>query len=158
MTEDIRKKVGICGLYCGTCPSYLAYQKNDVELLEKMSKERGISVEEMRCEGCLSDKLAPHCVDCRHGFRKCASEKQVTWCFECEDFPCQRLEDFRNVHIVNGISHHEHIIEENEYIKAHGLEKWVEKQDRAARCPGCGETLYWHDRQCGNCLKPIRSG
>ncbi|MFH0837933.1 MAG: DUF3795 domain-containing protein [Patescibacteria group bacterium] len=156
MEKDVRKLIGICGLYRGTCPSYLAHRKNDVEMLEKMSRERGYSIEELRCDGCLSDKVAPHCVDCRHGFRKCAAEKQVTWCFECTDFPCRRLRDFTNVHVVNGISHHEHIIEEDEYMRDHGIEPWVEKQEAAAKCPGCGETLYWHVRECGNCHSKVR--
>ncbi|MFC1886036.1 DUF3795 domain-containing protein [Thermodesulfobacteriota bacterium] len=156
MEKDVNKLVGVCGLFCGTCPSYLAHRKNDVEMLEKMSRERGYSIEELRCDGCLSDKVAPHCADCRHGFRKCAAEKQVTWCFECTDFPCQRLRDFTDVHVVNGISHHEHIIEEDEYMRKHGIEPWVEKQEAAAKCPGCGEMLYWHVRECGNCHAKVR--
>ena len=156
MEKDARKLVGICGLYCGTCPSYLAYRKNDMELLEKMSRERGYSIEELRCDGCLSDKVASHCVDCRHGFRKFSAEKQVTWCFECTDFPCQRLRDFTDVHVVNGISHHERIIDEDEYMREHGIEPWMEKQEAAAKCPECGETLYWHVRECGNCHAKVR--
>ena len=97
MKQDVSKMVGICGLYCGTCPCYLADKKHDEKYLERMSRERGYSVEEIHCHGCLSDKVAVHCKDCSHGFRKCASEKQVTWCFQCDDFPCQRLKDFKDV-------------------------------------------------------------
>jgi len=156
MKQDVRKMVGICGLYCGTCPSYLAYRKNDMDQLEKMSQEKGYSIEEIRCDGCLSDKVSVHCVDCRHGFRKCAAEKQVKWCFQCDAFPCQRLEDFTDVHIVNGISHHKHIIDDLAYMKENGIELWVETQEKAARCPGCGETLYWFDRECASCQSQIR--
>lgn len=53
--QDIRELVGICGLYCGTCPDYLAYRENDVEQLHKISQETGIPVEEIRCDGCLSE-------------------------------------------------------------------------------------------------------
>ena len=156
MRTDAEKIVGICGLYCGSCPSYLAYKKNDVELLEKMSRERGFSIEELRCEGCLSDKVSANCRGCRAGFRECAEEKQVSWCFQCDDFPCQRVKDFTKVHIVNGIPHHEHIIEDLEYMKTHGVEPWVEKQEKAAQCPGCGETLYWCDRECTSCGAKVR--
>jgi hypothetical protein len=156
MKQDKSKLVGICGLYCGTCPSYLADRKNDLEYLEKMSQERGYSVEEIRCDGCLSDNVAVYCVDCRHGFRKCAAEKQVSWCFQCDEFPCQRLEDFTDVHIVNDISHHENIIDDLEYMKRHGIDKWVEAQEKAACCPGCGEMLYWFDRECPGCQTQVR--
>ncbi|MBW2311331.1 MAG: DUF3795 domain-containing protein [Deltaproteobacteria bacterium] len=49
--------------------------------------EKGIPVEPIGCDGCLSERVSPHCVDCRHGFRRCAAEKKVTWCFECPEFP-----------------------------------------------------------------------
>jgi len=155
MKQDVSKLVGICGIYCGTCPSYLAFQKNDMERLEKMSIEKGLYIHELQCDGCLSDRLASHCIDCKHGFRTCAAEKQVKWCFECDDFPCQRLEDFKDVHIVNGISHHEHLIEELKYIKDHGIEDWVKLQDKKALCSGCGEVLYWFDRECPDCQEKV---
>ena len=151
MEQNVRKLVGICGLYCGTCPSYLAYRKNDVEQLERISQAMDISIEEIRCDGCLSDKVMPYCVECKAGFRQCAREKKVTWCFECSDFPCQRLRGFTNVHIVSGISHHAHVIGDLQYMKEHGVEQWVEGQERGGRCPQCWERLYWFDRECPNC-------
>ena len=156
MEQDVRKLVGICGLYCGTCPVYLAPRKNDTKQLEEMSQARGIPIKDIRCDGCLSDNLFPPCVECRHGFRQCAGEKKVTWCFECSDFPCQWLEDFKDVHIVNGISHHAHVIDDLKYMKEHGVEQWVEEQERGGRCPQCQEKLYWFDRQCPSCHLRIR--
>ena len=156
MKEDVRKLVSICGLYCGTCPQYLAYQENDAEQLAKISRERGIPVKEVRCDGCLSDRVISFCVECRHGFRQCAKEKKVTWCFECVDFPCQRLRDFTNIHIVDGISHHAHVIDDLQYMKEQGIEAWVEKQEKAGRCPQCGKRLYWFTRVCPNCQTRIR--
>ena len=151
MEKDAWKLVGICGIYCGTCPSYLAQQENDLAELEKRARERNFTIEEVRCDGCHSDNVMPTCVECRHGFRQCAREHGVTWCFECPDFPCQRLEGFRHVHIENGISHHEHLIEELQYIKDHSQEEWLEKMDREGRCPQCGKRLYWHTRVCPDC-------
>ena len=156
MRQDASKLVGICGLYCGTCPSYLAYQENDVEEIERTSQRLGIPIEEVRCDGCLSGRVRPRCVDCKPGFRRCATEKKVTWCFQCPDFPCQRLRDFTNVHIVNGISHHAHVIDDLQYMKEHGIEQWLEKQDRAARCPQCGKKLYWFSRVCPGCHTNVR--
>jgi hypothetical protein len=154
--HDVRELVGICGLYCGTCPRYLAYQENDVEQLNEISRETGVPIEEIRCDGCLSDNVSPTCLECRHGFRQCAGEKNVTWCFECDDFPCQRLHDFRDVHVVNGISHHIHVIEDLQYMKNHGVEQWVAEQERTGSCPKCGKRLYWFAHECPTCHTHVR--
>ena len=156
MEKDAWKLVGICGIYCGTCPSYLAQQENDIAELEKRARERNFTLEEVRCNGCHSDKVMPTCVECKSGFRKCAREHGITWCFECPDFPCQRLEDFKHVHIENGISHHENLIEELQYMKENGLETWLEKVEKEGRCPQCGKRLYWFVRDCPECHTHIK--
>ena len=53
------KCAAICGLFCGTCPSYPD-----------------------ECQGCLSDKLRGDCVECSMGFRACAEEHGVVRCNE----------------------------------------------------------------------------
>lgn len=156
MEKNTTNLAGIYGLYCGTCPNYLAYQEDDQVQLQKISQATGLPVEKIRCDGCLSDILMPHCIECRHGFRKCSAEKKVTWCFQCPEFPCQRLSNFKNVHIVDGISHHEHVIDELQYMKGHGIEEWAQKQDKAGRCPQCGKMLYWFARECPGCHTKIR--
>ena len=60
MKQDLGKLVGTCGLYCGTCPYYLAYRKNDIEYMQRRSQEKGYSLDELRCDGCHSDKVAAH--------------------------------------------------------------------------------------------------
>ena len=154
--QDKTRMVGICGIYCGTCPYYLAHRKNDTAELARLSEEAGLPVEEIRCDGCLSDKLYAPCVECKYGFRQCARDKGVTWCFQCQDFPCQRLRDHRDIHIVNGISHHEHLIEYLQYMKENGVERWISEQEKAGRCPECGTMLYWYSRECSNCQAKVR--
>ncbi len=106
MERDAAQLVGICGLHCGTCSYYLAHREDDTGELERISRAHRIPISEARCDGCLSDRVMPHCADCRHGFQRCAADKEVTWCFQCLDFPCQRLTDFLHVHVVSGVSHH----------------------------------------------------
>jgi len=154
--EEKRKMVGICGIYCGTCPKHLAPRIQDDAYLNQTSRETGYSAEETRCDGCLSEKVYPACIDCRAGFRRCAQEKNITWCFQCPDFPCQRLRDFLDIHIVNGISHHARLIEELQNMKDQGIDAWIEKQEKAGRCPECGKMLYWYDLQCSNCQSPVQ--
>lgn len=156
MSQDVFKQVGICGIYCGTCPMYLAYRKNDSKQLDNISKEWGLPIEEIPCDGCHSDKLFSPCRECRHGFRECAKQKGVTWCFQCPDFPCSRLEDFRDIHVVNGISHHDHVIEDLKDMKEQGVEQWVEEQNKNGCCPRCGTMLYWFVLECPDCHIQIR--
>lgn len=159
MEKDLKQKVkqlvGICGIYCGTCPKYLAPRYQDLDYIRRTSEETGLPPEQIRCDGCLSDNVFPSCRDCRHGFRRCARENKVTWCFECRHFPCQRLRDFLPIHVVNGISHHARLIEELQFMKEHGIERWLQRQQQAGRCPQCGRMIYWHDRQCPACQKQI---
>jgi len=122
------RTAAICGLFCETCPQY-----------------------PVDCEGCLSDKLAPHCRDCKHGFRDCAREKGVTRCFECNEFPCERLERFKHVHVVNGISHHEQVVEDLQYMKDFGVEKWVAEKREENRCMKCGSLILWHEKHTHTC-------
>ena len=156
MEDPIRNRVGICGLYCGTCPYFLAPRIGDTDMMTRFSQEKGIPAEALRCDGCLSDRVSDHCVDCRHGFRECAAAHGVTWCFQCGDFPCERLEGFRDVHVVNGVSHHARVIEDLREIKGGGMDAWVEKQEADTRCPTCGRALYWFDPSCPDCNPDIR--
>ena len=153
--KDVRELTGICGIYCGTCPKYLADRDQDVQEVSKMSQKDGVPVGEVRCDGCLSDQVYPTCVDCRHGFRRCSQEKGVTWCFQCPYFPCQRLHAFKDIHEVNGIWHHKRIIEHLRFMKDHGIEEWVKEQDKAGSCPSCGNMLYWYALQCPRCGNPV---
>ena len=119
---------GICGLFCGTCPSFPE-----------------------ECEGCLSGKVAEKCLDCRMGFRKCAGEKGVTRCYECLDFPCKRLEDFIPIHVVNGIVHHENVIKDLFLMKEIGVQHWVDKQTEEHTCTVCGQLIPWPETNTHPC-------
>jgi predicted amidophosphoribosyltransferase len=41
-------------------------------------------------------------------------------------------------------------------MKRHGIEAWVEQQDKAGRCPECGKRLYWFARVCPACHSPLK--
>ena len=158
MTPDPEKITGICGLYCGDCPYYLAPRLGDRDQLAALSRAKGLPEEELRCDGCLSERVAPDCRECKHGFRACAAGHGVTWCFECAEFPCARLEDFSRQHVVNGICHHEHIIEDLAFMREHGPQEWVSRQEHRGDCPACGRPAYWFSLECPVCGTKIRDG
>jgi hypothetical protein len=48
------------------------------------------------------------------------------------------------------------VIDDLQYMKEHGLERWVEGQERAGSCSQCGKRLYWFIRVCHGCHTQIR--
>ncbi len=122
---------GICGLFCETCPKFA----------------------DGKCKGCLSDMVAEACVSCSPGFRECAKEHGIERCSECEDFPCDRLQKFKDCHVVNGISHHEFILEYVRDQREMGVEAWVKKQEELHTCPTCGTMTVWCEKYCRKCGK-----
>lgn len=151
MDGPLRNLLGICGLYCGNCPNYLAPRLGDSATLEALAAEKGVSPADQACDGCLSGRVSGECRSCAHGFRDCAREHDVTWCLECGEFPCRRLEDFRHVHVKNGISHHAAVIEDLRSICRCGAKAWVARKAAESACPGCGRRRYWYDRACPAC-------
>lgn len=90
-TEQDRKLITPCGLYCGRCPLYLA--RTDALLRKRMAEAQG--VEEIKlelCAGCktLEGKVpvlnSPVCAP-----YTCVTSKNLEFCYECPDFPCLKL-------------------------------------------------------------------
>jgi hypothetical protein len=129
-----KELIAPCGMNCGLCSRYLALQ-NDVQ-----SKEIKI----------------PYCEGCRPKDRKCAFQKrcqlllkrQVRYCYECPDFPCDNLHKLDN-------RYREHyrmsMIENQEYIRDNGMEKFLEKEEKKWQCPDCKSTICCHNGICYNC-------
>lgn len=116
---------GVCGIFCGDCPQY-----------------------PQECHGCLSDHVAAHCKVCPNGFRHCAAQKDVVWCFQCAEFPCTRLKAFLNTHWENGISHHAECIVRLQRMRDVGVEAVVNEAFTKATCPQCGKVLPWNNPAC----------
>ena len=96
------KHIAMCGLNCSSCAAFIATQKNDNELREKTAKEwtkryrsdgrnrPPVKPEDINCKGCLSDgPIYLYCRQCK--IRKCAVEKGVKNCKECEQYRCNQL-------------------------------------------------------------------
>jgi len=61
-----------CGLYCGACGVRIADRTNDDILKGKMAKAFGVSLDDVRCQGCMSGTVFVYCRTC--AIRKCALE------------------------------------------------------------------------------------
>ena len=100
--------ISFCGLNCSKC-----------KMLE--SKE---------CQGCRGSIENHHSPDCK--FAPCAKERGHSYCFECSDFPCEKLQEFAS----DGHEHHCLAVENLKRMEKIGLEKWKEEQPRVMFCPG----------------------
>ena len=88
---DYTQLTSPCGRDCFNCPLYLA---RDNERLQRIvSKKMGIPLENAVCQGCRNEKgVIPFLKEygtCN--LFQCTQDKGITFCFECDDFPCDHL-------------------------------------------------------------------
>ena len=102
------KHIAICGLECGSCPMLIATQKDDEAMRTRVAKEWSekyraegldrpeLKPEDINCDGCLSQSgnLYLYCRNCQ--IRKCALEKGISNCGECENYRCEKLIKLHN--------------------------------------------------------------
>ncbi len=78
-----------CGLFCGSCPLYKAWQ--DPEFHKTLAEKMKVPPEKAKCPGCrpASGSVTPIGETCQT--YRCAQEKQVSFCYQCNAFPCHKL-------------------------------------------------------------------
>ena len=135
--------LGICGVYCGACSTYRAYNDKDQALFQR-NVDMGMPPDQIFCKGCGSDVLNEWCANCE--FRKCVKERGIVYCFECEDFPCKKLIDFSKTrpHRTLGLRN-------LKQLKGTSIEEWLKQQEKRWTCSSCGKKLHWYSRKCPDC-------
>jgi len=133
------KLIAPCGMNCGICVSYLAMQNN--------LKKKGFS--KKYCEGCL-----PRGKNCAFMKGNCEllGKGLVRFCYECKEFPCRRLKSLDKRYRDK---YHMSMIENQEFIQEHGIEKFLEKEEKKWKCPKCGDAVCCHNGLCMNCQLDI---
>lgn len=124
-----------CGMNCAICSGYLAYSHN-------IPRQRG--------------KIT-HCIGCRPRNKHCAYIKgyceklrnnSLDFCYECPDFPCQRLKTLDKRYRNNyGMS----MIENLNEIKSGGIDTFLENRRKKYECPKCGGVICIHNKKCYDC-------
>ena len=133
----------VCGLFCPSCTIYIG-STADPKRLERMAAERGLAVEDLRCEGCRSNNRYPFCATCF--MFKCAADKGLDFCGACDEYPCQELEDFQAK-----MPHRLDLWQAQERIQAIGWEAWFEEMLERYACPECGAINSAYDAICYVC-------
>jgi predicted RNA-binding Zn-ribbon protein involved in translation (DUF1610 family) len=132
-----------CGLYCGACTIMLANQNGE---LESLAKQWEMKVDDLKCFGCKSGQVAIFCTDCE--IKACAEDKQLDFCFQCDEFPCARMIEFRD---DEKYPYHQVVFNSLEDIRQKGIDTWLKEQDARWSCPNCGERFAWRDEVCKHC-------
>jgi hypothetical protein len=81
-------------------------------ILHQTYKDNGV-----QCGGCLSDNVFGFCKVC--SIKDCTKSKGYSGCHECEDFPCQYIEEFP-MPVGKKV-----ILRAIPYWREHGTEKYV---------------------------------
>lgn len=121
-----------CGMNCGICLGFFGYTMND--------KKR-----KMECTGCR-----PSGKSCAFIKKHCKKllKKEVEYCYECKDFPCETLEAldkrYREKYDMS-------MIENLKFIKKEGMERFLEQQKEKYKCPKCGGVICVHNKKCYSC-------
>jgi hypothetical protein len=93
----MEKLIGRCGIICSDCPVFMATRMNDDaerrRVAEVFTKQYGREhkLEDINCDGCLSDgpRIFSYCNVCE--IRKCGKKKGISNCASCVDYPCGNL-------------------------------------------------------------------
>jgi hypothetical protein len=129
-------QIAPCGMNCGACSVYLAYSHG-------IPKKRG---KFSHCTGCRARKKM--CAYLKGACRRLATEK-VRFCYECSDFPCERLQKIDNRYRTTyGIS----FIRNLEEIRDAGIRTFLENQRKSFLCPKCRkDVVSIHNKKCFGC-------
>ena len=106
----------------------------------------------------------PYCTGCRPRDKQCAFLKKrcellligkAKYCYECNDFPCERLERLdKRYRTYFKMS----MIENLEYIKKNGINQFLGKEEERWKCPECGAVICCHNGVCFDCgLEELRN-
>ena len=133
-----------CGLYCGACFIMTAYRQNRNDCLpdEWVSP---IHDKEIKCYGCKSKFVFENCRGCR--IRTCAQAKNVEFCNECSEFPCEKINNLKKYNLA----HLDVAINSLEIIKTIGKEEWLKQQEKRWKCSNCTSPSSWYEKTCIKC-------
>lgn len=146
-----------CGLYCGVCAIYIAHRDQNQKFKERLlSVYKGevsgkgtlpnsehLCIEDIKCQGCLSNDLFMHCQQC--AIRDCTIEKGYIGCHQCQKFPCQHIDNFPMT-IGKKV-----ILRAIPYWRKVGTAKWIQDEEARYICPECGNKVFRGVVKCNQC-------
>jgi hypothetical protein len=128
--------ISVCGLNCARCDirqAGLGDESLRDEIQEWFREELDtiIEPEKIRCDGCRGPLESHWSPDCK--MMNCARNRGHRYCFECGEFPCDKLEDFSQ----DGVAHHGRTVENLKRMLEFGLDDWIQDQKSRGQCVFC---------------------
>ncbi len=142
-TRPDKTLAAVCGLFCPSCTIYIA-SHSDPERLENLAERFGLPPEELMCDGCRSERRIYFCREhCK--MTKCAAERGIDFCGQCEEFPCDELSEFQSK-----MPHRIELWNSHSRINEAGWETWYGEMLKEYSC-GCGTINSAYDFECRKC-------
>ncbi len=142
--EYDKRHASVCGLFCPACPVFMAHNRSP-ELKPRLAEMMGISPEEVKCEGCRSTNRFALCKQwCT--FDKCALERGVDFCGQCDEFPCAQYKAFQLEK-----PHRIEMYEDQQRLGQVDVDVWLEEKTGQFSCPECGNLNSFYMLQCPEC-------
>ena len=120
-----------CGMNCALCIAF--------------HREKNI------CPGCLGDdkNIPKSCKNCIiKNCDKLDLNGRKKYCYTCNDFPCKRMKQLDKRYSTKyGMS----MIENQKYIKKHGIREFVKNERNRWTCKHCGGLISVHRQDCLYC-------
>lgn len=119
-----------CGMNCAVCSGFLR-EKN-------------------KCPGCNSESIhkPKYCISCKIKNCDLLRDTNSKFCYDCKKIPCARLKQldkrYRTKYAMS-------MIENLNFIKESGTDKFIESEIKRWTCTICGETICVHRGYCLTC-------
>ena len=121
-----------CGMNCSICTGYLRRRN--------------------KCPGCRLNFAEKPVTRANCKIKNCPnfSVDKKKFCFQCKEFPCERL-----IHLDKRYKtkYRMSMIDNLEYIKKFGIKKFILNENIRWTCSNCGGTICVHKRFCYSCGK-----
>lgn len=145
--ENKQELAAPCGLYCGVCVVYIAHRDNNTKFKDRLTTVYNVGINDIKCKGCLSEELFGFCLTCP--IRSCTIEKCIEGCHQCDDFPCEFIENFP-LPVGKKV-----ILRAIPTWRELDTERWMEEEEKRYNCPHCGYKLFRGAQRCRNCREPV---
>ena len=133
---DYKKYTAPCGIDCFNCEVF--YKNITDESVDFLSKFMPIDKKKVACRGCREEE-GRHMLFCTCEGYECATKKGLDFCYQCDEFPCERFQPS-----ANGADKYPHNIKMYNLmrIKKVGLKEWAENEAKEIR------ELYFSGKFC----------
>ena len=159
--EEMRNKdlMAPCGLHCATCGVYIATRDGNDKFREVLGNLYGTKPEELECLGCMqpepTKKMVAFCRECP--MRDCVISKGYYSCHQCEEWPCDLVENFDLATGVRVMKRTIPIWREKvaKYGDERGCIDWSRAEFERYHCSSCGKPLFRGAQTCRACKKSV---